>query len=141
MKGAFPIILIALFAALPGETAWANSIDEILHACRADSDQRAGAPALPDLGAAQPPGAAQQAEGDKDQATATPKPKPAKKAKRKPRGSSFAYLSARKAALAGNGEEAIDRLLDCPQAKAAEDEMRENQDYVVKRLIEEAGAQ
>ena len=87
------------------------------------------------------PGAAKQAEGATDQATATPKPLPGKKAKRKPRGSSFAYVSARKAALAGNGEEAIDRLLDCPQAEAAEDEIRESQDYVVKRLIEDTAAQ
>ncbi|MFO0994441.1 MAG: hypothetical protein U1E67_21210 [Hyphomicrobiales bacterium] len=141
MKGAIPIILIAVLAAWPGTTARAATIDEILNACRTDADQRAGAPALPDLGAAQPPGSAKQPEGDQEQATATPKPKPSTKPKRKPRGSAFAYANARKAALAGNGEEAIDRLLECPQAQAVEAEMRENQDFVVKRFIDDLGAE
>ena len=136
MKGAFPLILIALLA-VPPVDARAATIDEILNACRTDADQRAGAPALPDMGAAKP-GAAKQAEGDQEQATATPKPQSGKKAKRKPRGSAFAYFSAQKAALAGDGEEAIDRLLECPQAQAAEMELRENQDSVVRRLIEDA---
>jgi hypothetical protein len=137
MKDLFPFILICLLAAQAPSPAYADTIDEILGACRTDADQRAGAPALPP--AAAKPGAAKKAEAEEPEEGAAPKPKPTTKPKRKPRGSSFAYLSAQKAALAGNGEEALDRLLECPQAEAAEDELRDRQDYVVKRLIEDAG--
>ena len=71
MKGTIPFILIVALAVWPGTAVRAASIDEILNACRTDADQRAGAPALADLGAAKP-GAVKQAEGDQEQATATP---------------------------------------------------------------------
>ena len=135
MKGAIPFILAA-FACVSAGAAIAQSapIDEILNACRADSDQRTEAPALPP-----PPKAVAEADGAAKPGAAKPKKKARAAAPAaSPRGSSWAYAEAQKAALAGNDDEAIDWLLDCPQAAAAEDLLRAETASVVARLIDDA---
>lgn len=138
MKGALALILPALLSAsLLAPSAHAGAIDEFLNACRSDSDQRTAAPALPPAPKPAPPGAATGSnEGAAAGGAAKPKKK-ARSAERTPRGGSWAYINAQKEAFAGNSEEALSWLLECPGAEASEDLLAAEADYVVDRLAAE----